>query len=272
MKVIAAINGSLVSESCAFLALQYAKYQNIDLVLLHVKNQKDTLQEVEKSALVLSDAAAKMDVNCETVILTGYLKDAIPAYCNTLHIDTLFCSTRVKNRFITNAFSEHILRLNLNTNIAVVRIVHYQHFKKINSIVLPIKETKLSVYKFTFLASLASAYESDTHIYSVTTQSKNLLDTWTLGELREKSAHINFELRHYVTLSRLMPFNLNIRHDFSTNETNSILKYMATHDSQLVIIGGRRLSFFSRFRGEQPIEKLMRETSSNLIAFYPKED
>jgi len=271
MKVIAAINGSLVSESCAFLALNYAKKQGIDMVLLHVKNHKDHLEDVQQSSQRLSDEATKMDLNCETVILKGHSRDAIPAYCNTIHIDTFFCSTRIQNRFMTDSFSEHLLKLNLNTNIAVVRIVHYQHFKTINSILLPIKETKLSVYKFTFLASLASAYESDSHIYSVSIQSKNDLARSTFSELRERSAHINFELRHYVNLSRLMPFRLNIRHDFSTDETNSILKYMADHDSQLVIIGAKRLSFFSRFRGEPPIERLMRETSTNLIAFYPKE-
>lgn len=272
MKVIAAINGSLVSESCAFLALNYAKKQGIDLVLLHVKNHKDSLDDVKSSALRLKEASMKMDLPCETVILRGHSKDAIPAYCDTIHIDTFFCSTRVQNRFMTDSFSEHLLQLHLNTNIAVVRIVHYHHFKSVSSILLPIKETKLSVYKFTFLASLASAYKSDTHIYSVSIQSKNLLAKATLSELRERSAHINFELRHYVNLSRLMPFKLNIKHDFSTDETNSILKYMAAHESQLVIIGGKRLSFFSRLKGEQPIERLMRETSTNLIAFYPKEN
>ena len=272
MKVIAAINGSLVSESSAFLALNYAKNQGIDLILLHVKNHKDDISEVQNSASRIKAAADDLQLNCETVILKGHIKEAIKEYLEPLHIDSFFCSTRMHKNFITNSFSEAILKMKLNTNIAVIRIVHSHQFKELSSILLPIKETKLSVYKFTFVSTLASTYKSNVHILSISTTSKNHLAKQTLSTLRERSAHINFQLRHYLNLARLMPFKLNIKHDFSTNESNSILKYMAAHDSQLVIIGAKRLSFFSLFKGEKPIERLMRETSTNLIAFYPKED
>lgn len=272
MKVVAAINGSLVSQSCAFLALQYAKKQGIDLVLLHVKNHKDNIEDVNKSIQSIKDSASELDVNTSDVLLKGHHGVAISAYFETIHVDTFFCSTRMKNSFITNSFSEHMLKLKLNTNVAVLRIVNTHQFKELHSILLPIKETKLSVHKFTFLATLASAYQSDAHIYSITTKSKQELSKFTLSSFRERLAQINFELRHYINLSRLMPFTLNIKHDFSTNENNSILKYVAEHDSQLIIIGAKRFTFFSLFKGEKPIEQLMRETSTNLLAFYPKED
>ncbi len=68
-----------------------------------------------------------------------------------------------------------------------------------------------------------------------------------------------------------MPFTLYIKHDFTSNETQSILMEIAKSDVQLLVIGAKRLSVSSFFFKEMPIEKLMRDTSVNTIAYYTKE-
>jgi nucleotide-binding universal stress UspA family protein len=272
MKVVAAINGSLVAEGSAFLALYYAKELGFDLLLLHVKNPKDALSDVKKSAAEIEKVAQNEGVACETIFLKGHQRDAIPACLEPLHVDTFFCSTRMHKRFITDSFSEHLLKMKLNTNIAVVRIVHMHNFKEVNALLLPIKESKLSVEKFTFVSTLATAYKSDVEIFSISLTTKNKLAKFDMAALREQFSRINFALRHYMDLSRLMPFTLKVKHEFASSETESILKHMASSEAQLVIVGAKRLSFFSFLRSEKPIERLVRETSRNLIAYYPKED
>ncbi len=271
MKVIAAINGSLIAEHTAFLALTYAKEQAIDLVLLHVKNHKDSLDAVKKSAEEIEQRSLTEGVACELVILSGHPSNAIKTYLSTIHTDTFFCTTRSKGSFLVNSFSEKLLKLKLDTDIAIVRIVKLHSFKTLDSILLPIRQSKLSVKKFAFLATLASAYQSNAQIYSLTMASRNALSKFDISTLRDRFGLINFELRHYVNLSRLMPFDLHIKHEFSHNEIDSIVSHIAKSDCQLVVIGAKRLSFMSLFKGEKPMEALFRQTSENLIAYYPKE-
>ena len=159
MKVIAAINGSLNAEQTAILALTYAKEQEIDLQLLYVKNHKDSLEQVKKSAQTIESYALKENVSCELVILKGHPTKAIRDHFKVLNVDTFFCSTRMKASFIkgslfTNTFCELLLKMGLNTDIAIVRIVKLHSFKTIENILLPIKQSKLSVKKFSFLSTV----------------------------------------------------------------------------------------------------------------------
>lgn len=272
MKVVAAINGSLVAEGSAFLALQYAKQQSLDLLLLHVKNEKDSLESVDSSFKEITHAAIKEGVACETMLLEGKPYEVIPHYLQSLHIDTFFCSTRIRQSYFTNSFSERLLKMHLDTDVAVVRIVHMNNFKELDGIMLPIKDAKLSVRKFTFVSTLATAYESDVEIFSLSMTTKNRLAKFDMSLLRERFARINFDLRHYKNLSQLMPFKLKIKHEFSSNETQSMLHHIAVSDCQLVIVGAKRFSFFSFLRSEKPIETLLKQSSKNMIAYYPKED
>lgn len=105
MKVIAAINGSVISESMALYALKYAEIQNLSLVLLHVRNSKDPMERVESSVRRLS---------------------------------------------------EQLLRMGLNTDIAVARIVKMTPILDLQKIALSIIEDRLSVKKFTFFTTRGS--------------------------------------------------------------------------------------------------------------------
>jgi hypothetical protein len=188
-----------------------------------------------------------------------------------VHADIIFCSTRKENRFIKDSFSEALTKMASTVDIAIVRIVKMSHIMNLDKILLSIKEEKLSIKKFTFFATLASAYEADGEVYSVTSMTRlelALLDVQTTKTMLDA---INFNLRHYMKLAHYMPFTLHIKHDFTTNESESILAHIARSNAQLVVIGGARLSVKSLLTREMPIEKLMRETSVNMIAYYAKE-
>ncbi|WP_373069601.1 universal stress protein [Sulfurimonas sp.] len=271
MKVVASLNGSITSESMAFYALKYAQAQDFTLVLFHVENRKDDIEDVKASIERISTIAVSENIKVETVILSKFSKKNIKNYLLDINADTIFCSTRKHTKFIKNSFSELLIKMNLNIDIAVVRIVHINNILESGNIFLSIKEDKLSVKKFTFFSILSSAYKAKGEIYSVTKISKFRLAAIGIHETRERLSAINYNLRHYKKLSNFMPFSLNIKHDFTFNETQSILSQVAKSDVDLLIIGARRLSVRTLFSKELPIERLMREASVNTIAYYTKE-
>jgi hypothetical protein len=271
MKVIAAINGTITAESMAFCALKYAQGQGLALLLLHIENEKDDLDDVRASIERITTQALAKEVETEAVFLQGAPKKAIRSYLSGVYADVIFCSTRKHKSFISGSFSEALTKMGLNLDIAIVRIVNINAIADINTMILSIKADKLSVKKFAFFASLASAYQADGEIYSVSSMSRWALSTTDMHAARERLGLINFNLRHYLKLAHFMPFTLHIEHAFTENEAESVLTHIAKSSAQLVVIGARRLSVVSFFESEMPIEKLMREASVNTIAYYPKE-
>lgn len=156
MKVIAAINGSVISESMALYALKYAEIQNLSLVLLHVRNSKDPMERVESSVRRLSELAASKNVKTDFILLSPPLKRTLGLYLSTVHADILFCATRKENPFLRSSFSEQLLRMGLNTDIAVARIVKMTPILDLQKIALSIIEDRLSVKKFTFFTTHGS--------------------------------------------------------------------------------------------------------------------
>ncbi len=272
MKVVAAINGTITAESMAFYALRYAQTQNFTLLLLHIENKKDDLSEVKTSIERITTVALSQDIQIQQTILKKSSKKEIKEFLSSTNADTIFCSTRKHKKFITDSFSEVLINMNLKIDIAVVRIAKISNIMDCNNMVLFIKEDKLSVKKFTFFATLASAYRADGEIYSVTSMSKYRLARVSLREARQKLEAINYNLRHYIKLVNFMPFRVHIKHSFTNSEAKSILTHIAKSDVQLAVMGAKRLSIKSFFSKEILMEKLMREASVNTIAYYPKED
>lgn len=272
MKVIAAINGSIAAESMAFYALKYAQVQKLPLVLLHIKNKKDDLDDVEASIRRITILAHCEEIEIERVFLQGSPKKAIKKFFSNTHADAVFCSTRKHKKFITDSFSEFLIKMNLNVDIAVVHIANINSIMDVNNITLSIKEDKLSVKKFTFFTTLAFAYEADGEIYSLSNISKQKLSTIDIHEVRKRFAVVNYNLKHYIKLANLVSLNIHIKHDFTCDEVNSVLVHVAKSNTDLVIVGARRLSVTTFFKKETLIEKLMRESSKNIIAYYTNEE
>jgi hypothetical protein len=272
MKVIAAINGTMIAENMAVYAIKYAEVQNFSLVLLHVENEKDDISDVEASVKRISMLANSNNVQTQYIQLDAKHKKEVKTFLSTINADTIFCSTRKKKRFIRGSFSEDLSKMNLDADIAIVRIVKMSHMNHINTMMLSIKKDKLSVKKFAFFAALASAYKAEGEIYSVSGVSNLQFSRVDIGKIKEKLGTINFNLRHYIKLAQMMSFNLRIKHDFTHNESQSILSHVIKSDTRLLVVGANRLSVKSLFNTEMPIESLMRESSVNIIAFYTKED
>lgn len=272
MKVIAAINGTISSEGMAFYALKYAQVQNLTLVLLHVENKKDKISDIEASIERIKTIAISQNVEIHSIILQGDIQKAIKSFMHDIYVDVIFCSARRQKSYISDSFGETLSRMNLNTDIAVVRILKMNSVMDLRDITLCILKDKLSVKKFAFFTTLALAYDASCNIYSVSGMSKIELSMITIHKIKERLALINYNLRHYLKLANLMKVALRIKHDFTDNETKNILTYIAESNTNLLVIGGKKPSIASFFKREIPLEKLLHEISVNTIIYYPKED
>lgn len=271
MKVIAALNGLITSEIAARYALHYAGLHGFTLTLLHVLNPDDIRDDVEKSMTVIEKAAGETNCRTERVFLQGKPVATIRAFLHETRADTLFCSTRMRRHFFENSISERLAASDLPVDLAVVRAVHVDHISSVSSIILPIRESRLSVRKFTFFASLARIYLASGEIYSVAVADKGKMAAMEIKGIRRLFQKINTRLSHYLKLGSYMNIPMRIKHAVSENEVNEVLHHLADHNFQLMVIGGRRHGRFSRLFGEKPIERLFRSTPVNTIAFYARD-
>lgn len=268
MKVIAAVNGLITAEVAALYALRYAAQHGFTLLLLHVVNPADSLDEVERSMAVIEEAAAIEQVTTERVLLAGSPAWAIRRYLSENRADTLFCSTRRRRGFFENSLSEQLARLALPVDLAVVQVVRLDTAHAVRHMVLPIEEDRLSVKKFAFFAGLAQAYGAAAEIYSISRVDSKKLAELDMPLTKALLRKINDRLAHYAKLARFMNLSLHIKHAVARNEIDQVLHHLSHHPFQLMVIGGRRRSILSRLFKGKPLERLFHETPINTIAFY----
>jgi nucleotide-binding universal stress UspA family protein len=272
MKVIAAVNGLVTSEIAALYALRYAALFNYTLVLLHVENPADSREDVEMSMAAIEEAAGQYQVKSERIFLTGKPALVIQAYLLEIKSDILFCSTRMRQRFFEESLSEKLSLLHLAADLAIVRVAHVGAASLTENILMPIREDRLSVKKFIFLSSIAKAFGAGTEIYSIILAGNRRLADLDIGRTKALFQKTNIRLSHYAKGFTLMGVPLRIKHALAENEVDQILHHLANHKFQLMIIGGRKSSTFSRFFNKNPIARLFRYTPVNTIAFYAREE
>lgn len=270
MIVIAALNGSLTSEATAYYALHYSRIHGFGVHLLHVHNVADDREAVNRSIKALETEARNLGVETERVFLEGRPVTALRGYIDKLPVDTVFCSTRATRRLFQGSFSEKLVRMDLKCDVAVARIVNIETARNHNALLLAIKDARLDVRKFTFFAGLAKAYEAPSEIYSVKVMPRRSLALLGRGSMKKILRKIDNQLAHYKKLSLLTGIDdFRLKHAITTSEDSRIIHHVLAAGHDLILIGGYRLTMVSTLGGERPIERLMRQTPVNLIAYYP---
>ncbi len=273
MKVITMLNGSLSSEAVAFYALKFCKVHDFELELLHIKNKKDSIASVENSMETVETLAKAMEVKTVRKFFGGFNEREFIRHVETGYVDTIFSSSRAKKSLFKDSFSEKIVKLSLDCDIAVVRVVNLSMVNNVDAILLPIQEARLSAGKFSLFATMAKTYEAEAEIYSITLTSRKELAKEGLEETKKRLLKIDTKLSHYKKLANLAQFPYKIKHAYSLDEMKQILHHGVRKKSGLIIFGAKRYSFFSIFNLKRfMIEKLMKETPINLIAYYPKSE
>ncbi|MBN2782704.1 MAG: hypothetical protein JXQ66_05640, partial [Campylobacterales bacterium] len=164
MRVVSLINDMMVSESSSFYALHYAKELGIKLSLVHV-SETNQYEMVKKTYRNIKKIAIKLGVEIDLLIFDNLLK--FKEFVKVENIDIIFCSTKYKHTILDRSFAKTILRMGLQVDLAIVKVVKLGVAQNVEKIIMPIRGHHLSVNKFTFFTTLIKGYKANSEIFSI---------------------------------------------------------------------------------------------------------
>jgi len=266
MKVISLVNGSLTSHTTAVYALYYAKQLGVNLSFIYIKDKED-IQDVENSIQDIQDLASSFGI--ENHFLTFDNLEQLKNYIETKDIDMIFCSTRQNRSIYDKSFIAQIIAKNIQVDICVAKIVKVGRAYNIDKIIMPIRDSKLSVKKFTVFSTFSLSYNSKSEIYSIDKISKIDFSKKTVEVIKQRFQEVIFNLRHYLRLGKMMNFKFAIKHDYAFVEGERIQEHIASHSYDLIIMGGHHnKSLFTK----HPIDLLFDKPLVNTIYIIPFKD
>ena len=266
MRVISLINGSLISETMTVYALNYAKQLNASVNLVYIKGG-DSLKYIMLSVENLKLIADNLGVEIEYSTFDSLLQ--FKEFVDEKNVDMLFCSTRQQHTIFDKSFVKSLITQNVKADLAVVKVVKLGNVLAIENIIMPIRETKLSVKKFTLFSTFSLAYNAKSEIYSLDEISSKDMYKVTPKIIKARLKDILFGLRHYLKLLRELGVRFAIKHDFALAEGERVKSHIAKHHYDLAIVGAHpEKALFSH----HPIDILFENPMINTIYYLPHKD
>ena len=266
MRVISLINGSLISETMTVYALNYAKQLNASVNLVYIKGG-DSLKYIMLSVENLKLIADNLGVEIEYSTFDSLLQ--FKEFVDEKNVDMLFCSTRQQHTIFDKSFVKSLITQNVKADLAVVKVVKLGNVLAIENIIMPIRETKLSVKKFTLFSTFSLAYNAKSEIYSLDEISSKDMYKVTPKIIKARLKDILFGLRHYLKLLRELGVRFAIKHDFALAEGERVKSHIAKHHYDLAIVGAHpEKALFSH----HPIDILFENPMINAIYYLPHKD
>lgn len=267
MRVVSLINGSLTSQTASIYALHYVKTLELPFSIIHIKNTKDTLDDVNKSYKDIEEKALQFGLEIDLKLFENLLE--FKTFINTHDIDMLFCSTKYHHSILDTSFSKSLIQMKLKADIAIVKVLKVYGAEIVENIILPIRDSKLSVKKFTLFSVFAKAYNAKSEIYSVDKISKSDAAWIDKIDKKKKLEEIIFSLRHYLRLAKIMNFKFSIKHDFAFIQGDLVKSHIVKQNHDLIIIGAHHKNTFF---GSHPTDILFKDPIVNSIYFIPYKD
>jgi len=266
MRVISFINGSLISENASLYALRYATQMKLKIDFIHVEG-KDSLSEVQKSAKKLISLADSFNLENRFLLFDSF--DAAKEYLMCRELDVIFCASRHNHSFFDKSFAQTLLKANIKTDLAIVKILKLSMQESVDKLIMPIRDSKLSVRKFSFYSAFTLAYNAEAEIYSLDKFSKTQMANLSIAHEKKRLQEIIFNLKHYIALARMMHIKFSIKHNFALLEDEKVTVHIVKNNYDLAIIGGHH---DKTFFGHHPIDILFETPVINTIFFIPYKD
>lgn len=263
MKVVTMVNGSLSSHTTALYALYYAKQFNATLSFLYLKENNST-QEVEEHIQDIKDLADSFDVVNEFISFDSLF--SLKEFLRKMDITILFCSTKKNSSIYSQSFVKTIENFKVPLDIAVVKVVKVGRAHNIDKIIMPIRDSKLSIHKFTFFTLMSQAYDAKAEIYSIDKISKIHFANEDSASIKQKLQNVIFNLRHYMQLAKSIDFKFSVKHDYAFVEGDRVQEHIAKYEYDLIIMGGHHEKNFFR---SHPIDILFDKPLTNTIYIIP---
>lgn len=253
MRVVSMINGSLLSEAASHYAIAYAKSVSLPYTALFVDNGKESEERVQKSVEVLRETAEQHDVAFEFVELQGDVVEQLQHFCQLYAVDTLFCATRRDSKL--RSFSEHIIKSEIETDIAVVKIKNVSRVHDAQRIMLASKE-HINPHTFVMWLGLLKFSNGYGRIYLAS--EKGFAKASTKSGLKYIAAP-------FVQLARMAGLGsdqIEVVNAIKPMGAEDLLRYVVENNMDLVVIRS----------GVYPLKELNEigdNSSVNSIVFYP---
>jgi hypothetical protein len=261
MRVVSLINGSLSSETSSIYALHYAKKLECKVSLVYVK-EKNYSKDLDKSFENIKHSADFLEVDIELLVLEN-LKE-FKGFVKSKDVDMLFCSSRHNHSIFERSFAQTIVKLDLEVDLAIMKIIKLFRANSVDNIILPIRGAKLSVKKFTLFYTFALAYDAKAEIYSIDKLSKSQLNKVDSIKIKNRLKELVFDLRHYFRIAVIMNFKFNLKHDYTLAEGEKIKTHIVENGFDLAIVGAHHNK---NFFGAHPIDTLFENPIVNTIYF-----
>ena len=267
MRVVSLINGSLSSETSSIYALRYAKKLGCKFSLVYVQ-EEDYSKDLDKSFQNIKRSADFLEVDIELLVHENLRE--LKNFIKSKDVDMLFCSSRRDHSIFDRSFAQSVVKMDMEVDLAIVKVVKLFRANSVDSVILPIRNSKLSVKKFTLFYTLALAYDAKAEIYSIDKLSRRALAKVDSARIKSRLREVVFNLRHYFRIAALMKFKFNLKHEYALAEGEKIQTHIAQNGYDLAIVGAHHdTSFF----GSHPIDVLFENPMINTIYFLPhKED
>jgi hypothetical protein len=266
MQVVSLVNGSLISHTTAIYALHYAKQLGINFSLVYIRGMEN-IDEVKNSIEDVQDLASSFGMKNDFITFENL--NELKHYIEVKDVDMLFCSSRQYKSIYDKSFVTSIIKKELKVDIAVVKVVKIGRAYSIDKIIMPIRDAKLSVKKFTLFSAFSLAYNAKSEIYSIDKISRMNLASISIENIKERLQSVMFSLRHYLRLGKMMNFKFAVKHDYTFIEDEKVQTHIAKHGYDLIIVGGHHeKSLF----WTHPIDVLFDKPMVNTIYFIPFKD
>lgn len=253
MRVVSMINGSLLSESASFYALTYARAVQLPFTALFVDNGKESKEAVEQSVEALQEFAEANNVRFEFVQLQGEVVPQLQHFCQLYAVDTLFCATRQKSSL--RSFSEQIVKSEIETDIAVVKVKNISHVRSSSRLMLVSRE-HINPHVFVMWLGLLKANGGNGRIYL--SSEKAFAKATTKSGLKYLAA----PFMQLATLSGIASGNIEVINALQPMDVEALLRYEAENNIDLVVIRA----------GVYPVKELNHlgdHSGVNSIIFHP---
>lgn len=268
-KVLAAVNEYLNSEVSARYALQLARKAKARIYFCSIAENglsDKAFQAAEEAIKRLSLRAKELDVQSDCVLETGNAVKQIRKVVLSEGIDLVFAATRredVKKRFYARTISRR-LSLGLPCSVALVRVVHMGRIHP-KTILVPLKERMDHITEQArFTALMASAFDSRIHLFHTTKPLKRFFHGEVHLTPKEWEARLPAHITTYI--EQLDQYDVTYEKKLIpgiVGRTITIEAAARKHD--LIIMGASERSLLSSFLRENPVERVLRETTCNMI-------
>ncbi|MCK9419627.1 MAG: universal stress protein [Nitrospirae bacterium] len=273
-KVLAAVNEHLNSEVSARYALHLAKQAKARITFCSIASNGlsgKTFQAAEDAVKRLARAAQELGVHSDCVLETGDPYEQIRKVVAAEKIDLVFAATRhedVRKRFYARTTARR-LSLHLPCSVALVRVVHLGRVHP-KTILVPLKARMGHIAERAFFTALmAGAFESRIHLFHTTKPMTRFFH----GEIHLTPAEWEARLPADIALFVEQLDRNDISHEKKllpgiAARTITIEAAAKRHD--LIIMGASERSLLDSLIRGNPVERVLRETTCDLIILRPR--